>query len=285
LIFETWILGTISAVSGSDFTRGHLKTVVVFRVLRTLRLLRILRLVRILQHLPQLMVIVRGLGIALRAVACVLFLLLTIIYVGAILARGLFEGSSFGDEWFPSVTASMGTLMLECTLSGSRGTGLMREAYAEHPLYAVLLLLFVLLANVTMMGILAGILVQTVRTVAEAEREEKTVKELVKRMENLWNVVQHHDTDSDGKISASEFNALVSERDTARIMQTMDVDVEGLLNVSGFVFEQKKGRLGRQDFMTMVLDLRGCKKSTVKDHMETRKFIHSQVQDLAKQLT
>jgi len=148
--------------------------------------LRVLRLVRILRHVPQLMVIVRGLGIALRAVGCVLILLLTIIYAGAIVCRGLFEGSEFGKEWFPSVLTSMGTLMLECTLSGSRGTELMREAYAEHPFNAFLLLLFVLLANVTMMGILAGILVQTVRTVAEVEREEKTVRELVKTIKELW---------------------------------------------------------------------------------------------------
>lgn len=179
----------------------------------------------------------------------------------------------------------MGTLMLECTLSGSRGTSLMREAYAESPIYAFLLLLFVLLANVTMMGILAGILVQTVRTVAEVEREEKTVKDLGKMIEKLWDLAQNGDTDGDEKISAVEFNNLFSERDTARIMQTMDVDVEGLINVSGFVFEQMNGRLGMQDFLRMVLDLRGNKKATVKDHIETRKFIHSRFQDLVKQET
>lgn len=239
-------------------------------------------MVRLLRFMPQLMVIVRGLGIALRAVACVLILLLIIIYAGAIVARGLFEGSQFGDEWFSSVLASMGTLMLECTLSGNRGTGLMRQAYAQHPLYAFLLLLFVLLANVTMMGILAGVLVQTVKTVAEVEKEEKTVRDLVKTIEYIWVTVLKDGTDSEGQISAAELRALFSVKDTARIMRTMDVDVEGLVSVADFIFDQKKGRLGWKDFLKLVLNLRGSKKATVKDHIETRRFIHSQIQDLAQ---
>jgi len=280
-ISETWILGTVSAISGIDFTRDRLKTVVAFRVLRLLRLMRVLRLVRLLRHVPQLMVIVRGLGMAIRSVACVLALLLLFIYAGGIVGRGMFEGSAFGQEWFPSVLASMGTLMLECTLSGSRGTVLIRQAHAEHPIYALVLVLFVLL-NMTMMGILAGILVQTVRTVAEVEREEKTVRDLGKTIESLWAIVLEHDSDSDGKISVAEFQVLVSLDDTARIMRAMDVDVEGLLNLSGFIFDQHKGRMDSETFLKMVLDLRANKKATVKDHMETRKFLHSEVQTLSR---
>jgi voltage-gated sodium channel len=286
LIIETWVLGTISAVSGSSFTEGRLKTVVAFRVLRLFRLLRVLRLVRLLRHVPQLMVIVRGLGIALRSVACVLILLLIIIYAGAIVCKGLFEGSPFGKEWFPTVMASMGTLMLECTLSGSRGTGLMREAYTEHPVYAFLLLLFVLLSNVTMMGILAGILVQTVRTVAEVEKEDKTFGNLVKTIKNVWNMAVDIDSDGDGTVSAEEFGDLIKRGDTARVMHAMDVDVEGLISLSGFIFDQNQGRLGRQAFLQMVLDFRrGNKKATVKDHMETRKFIRSEFQTLESHLS
>jgi len=284
-ICETWILGTMSAISGIEFTGRGLNTVVAFRVLRLMRLMRVLRLVRLLHHVPQLMVIIRGLGMALRSVACVLALLLLFIYAGGIVGRGLFEGSAFGNEWFPTVLVSMGTLMLECTLSGSRGTALIREAHAEHPAYALLLLLFVLLANVTMMGILAGILVQTVRTVAEVEREEKSVRDLVKTMESLWNMVSQNDQDQDGKISWDEFAKMITGRDTARIMRAMDVDVEGLLNVASFVFDQYHGRMGREEFLQMVLDLRGNKKATVKDHMETRKFIHSQIQHLGRNST
>jgi len=244
---------------------------------RVLRLLRVLRLARVLQHLPELMVIVRGLGIAIRAIAVVLSLLGIIVYVGAIIFRGILEGTALGAMRFPNVPTAMGTLLLDCTLSGSRGTPLIREAYQEGIWYAAALLLFVLLANVTMMGVLAGLLVQTVKTVAEVEKEEKSIRELVNTMEKLWNHVLNVDADGNETINEAEFRSLMAIRQTARILHHMDVDVEGLVNLSSFFFDQKDGSLGRKDFLKMVLDLRGSKKATVKDHVETRKFLFAEL--------
>jgi len=86
-------------------------------------------------------------------------------------------------------------------------------------------------------------------------------------------------------MSANEFGTLIQACDTARILQAMDVDVEGLIGLSGFVFDQNNGRLERDTFLQMVLNLRGNKKATVKDHMETRKFLRSEIRTLGKHLT
>jgi len=221
------------------------------------------------------MVIIRGIGIACRAIGVVLALLFIIIYVGAIVFRVALEGTPLGLSRFPDVTAAMGTLLLECTLSGNRGTTLMREAFNQHPACALLVLVFVLLANVTIMGVLTGLLVQTVKTVAEVEKEEKMVKELVRTMDQLWGLVMEQDVDFDGFISGAEFCNLMELPDTVRMLQALEVDVEGLVNVSSFVFEQHGGTLSRSEFLRVILDLRGSKKATVKDHMETRKFFNA----------
>lgn len=228
-----------------------------------------------LQHLPELMFIVRGLGMAFRAILVVLLFLTGIIYMGAIIFRGMLEGSAFGAEWFPSVLGAMGTLMLDCTLSGARGTSLIREAYKESVVYAGLLLCFVLLANVTMMSVITGVLVQTVKTVAGAEKEEKSVKDLISTMDALWHSAMKHNEGVSGTIDEVDLRNMMSIKETALIMRQMDVDVEGMETVSGFIFEQHGGRLSRKDFLKMVLDLRGSQKATVKDHIETRKFVHA----------
>merc|ERR550534_1159048 len=121
--------------------------------------------------------------------------------------------------------------MLEFTLSGSRGTGLMREAWAVQPFSGLLMLLFVLLANITMLGVLTGLLVQTVKTVAEVEKEEKTVQQLVSTMGELWKELITHDRNSNGTVEREEFNELLSSKETARVMHTLDIDVEGLASV------------------------------------------------------
>merc|ERR1719362_2394920 len=229
------------------------------------------------------MVIVRGIGIALRAIAIVLMLLTGIIYVGAIVFRGLLEGTALGTIWFRDVPTAMGTLMLDCTLSGSRGTHLIREAYKESAAFAGLLLAFVLLSNVTMMGVLAGLLVQTVKTVAEAEKEEKTLKDLVSTMDTLWAWALKHDEDKSGTIDEMEFRNMIGFKETAKILRRMNVDVEGLVSVASFVFQQHEGKLDKKNFMNMVLDLRGSQKATVKDHMESRKHLHAELESLRSQ--
>jgi len=271
-ILETWILGTVAVVADTTLGGGGVKLLVIFRVLR---LLRVLRVARVLQHLPELMVIVRGLSRALRAIVVVLALLGMIVYVGGIVFKAVLEGSALGKEKFPNVATSMGTLLLDCSLSGSRGTALMRAAWDEHPIYGMMMLLFVLAANVTMLGVLTGLLVQTVKTVAEIEKEEKSVMQLVGSMDDLWKLMLSYDYDLDGKIDVSEFRDLLAVKETALLMQTLDVDVEGLANVAAFVFEQNRGFLRRKEFLQMVLDLRNSKKATVKDHIETRKFVYA----------
>jgi len=269
LVIEVWILGTIAAITGMSMGGAGMKLIIVFRVLR---LLRIMRLAHVLKHLPELLVIIRGLVRALRAIAVVLVLIGLNIYIAALVFTAVLDGSTLGRESFPTVNASMGTLMLDCTLSGSRGTAIMRAAWDEHPVLGVMVLVFVLLSNVTFFGVLTGLLVQTVKTVAEIENEEKSVKQLVCSMEELWNLMIGGDTDDDGKINVFEFTDLMSDKQTAKVLCALDLDVEGLASVASFVFEQHEGHLGRKEFLQMVLDVRNSKKATVKDHIETRKF-------------
>jgi len=279
LVFDVWVLGTIAAVADRALAGDGLKLIVVFRVLR---LLRILRLARVFHHLPELMVIVRGLGRALRAILVVIVLIGLTIYVAAMVFTVLLEGSALGREHFTTVGTSMATLMLDCTLSGARGTALMRAAWDVHPLFGMLVLFFVLVSNITMLGVLTGLLVQTVKTVAEVEKEEKSVRMLVRAMEDLWSYMLRGDTDDDGKIDMGEFSNVMKLKETARVMAALDVDVEGLASVSAFVFGQNQSRLGRKDFLQMVLDVRSSKKATVKDHIETRKFTQAALRETFK---
>jgi len=272
MVVETWVLTGIAALFDLNIGGGNLRMLSVFR---TLRLVRILRLAKVLRHVPELMVIVRGIGISLRAMAVVLALLGLVIYVNAIVFRVLMEGTSIGERKFGDVMSAMGTLLLDGALAGHKGGPVIREAWSESPFYAVLLFLFVLLANVTMMGVLTGLLVQTVKTVAEVEKEEKQIKHMGVTMANFWHALSQADEDGDGNIDEHELHKMLEDARKLKILQKMDVDVESLVNLSSFIFEQHGGSVTQEEFTTVVMDLRGSRKATVKDHVETRKFISS----------
>jgi len=253
-------------------------------ILRVLRLLRIMRLARVVRVLPELMVIIRGLGRALRAIMVVLILIGIFIFVAAILFTVLLEDTTLGQDKFPNMTTSIGTLMLDFILSGSRGTALMRSAWDVQPIFGVLMLLFVLLANITMLGVLTGLLVQTVKTVAEVEKEEIAGQQLASTMGELWKDMFDLDSNDNGKIRQHEFNELLSSKETARVLHTLNIDVEALADVSDFVFAQNNGSIGRQTLLEMAFDVRNNNKATVKDHIETRRFVQAEMFRIFKQV-
>jgi len=187
-----------------------------------------------------------------------------------------------GREQFATVTQAMGTLLLDCALSGTKGGPLMREAWAEHPIYGFLFFCFALLANVTMMGILGGLLVQTIKKVAELEEGEKAYIRNLEAMDDFWKHVQAIDENNDGFITVAELFKSLSEKKTVRLLKQMDVDPEALVFLSDFVFGQKNGRLRREEFNRWVLDLRDGQKGTLKDHMVTQKVIVGQVNQVVR---
>jgi len=276
---ETWVLWWLVEAFDIQVSNNNIR---MFAVLRMLRLVRVLRLIKLFRFLPELLVIVRGIGVAIRAISLVFMLLFVVIYIGAIVFRVLLEGTCFGNEHFETVMHAMGTLLLDCALSGTRGGPLMRKAYVEHPIYSVLLFVFVLLTNVTMMGLLVGLLVQTIKKVAEVEEDEKQSIRNLKSMNDFWKFVENMDSDSDGFITIDEFYNLLSRREALRLLKKMDVDPESLALLSEFVFTENQGKLSQADFNQWVLDMRGTQKGTIKDHIVTRKFMAMTLQHLFK---
>jgi len=269
LVLETWVLWFLIGVLSIQMSASNVR---VFSVLRMMRLVRVLRLVKLFRFLPEVLVIVKGIGVAMRPISLVFILLFMVIYVGAIIFRVLLEGTGFGDERFSTVMQAMATLLLDCAITGTRGGPLMKEAYLQHPAYSILIFIFMLLTNVTMMGLLVGLLVQTIKKVAEVEELEKKEDKNKQNMTDFWEHVRASDGDNDGYISIHEFYKLLGQRKTARLLKKMDVDPERLILLSDFVFDESDGRLSQEDFNQWVLDMRATQRGTIKDHIETRKF-------------
>jgi hypothetical protein len=227
------------------------------------------RMVRLLRANPELMVLVKGMTVATRSVIFTLTLLTIIIYVFAIAFTQLAEGTELAVERFSSVPAAMSTLLLWGTLPDM--ADLVEQVGGVNPLYSVLMLIFILLASLTVLNMLIGVLCEVVSVVSAVEKEQMTVQFVKSK---LLQLIETCGVDRDGNkfISRDEFATLLVMPEGARIIQDIGVDVVGLVDFADHIFSNGT-ELSFQEVFELVLQLRGTNTSTVRDIVDLRKFL------------
>eukprot|EP00439_Symbiodinium_sp_Y106_P037291 s2732_g4.t1 len=86
--FETWLLSLVQIFFGDISNSSS------FRLIRLLRLTRMARMARLLRSVPELLIIVRAIAIALRSVFFLMVLPFGLVYVFALLFSQLFDGKN-----------------------------------------------------------------------------------------------------------------------------------------------------------------------------------------------
>merc|ERR1712039_209535 len=123
---------------------------------------------------------------------------------------------------------------------------IVRDCAAEGPGFAILILLFILIATLTVMNMLVGVLVEVVGVVSAVEKEQLTVSYVKMRMVDM---LSHWDRNSskvgapdanDVRISKAEFERLLSRPEAARVIQEVGVDVIGLVDSADYIFAESE---------------------------------------------
>jgi hypothetical protein len=268
MILETYVLGVIMYFVSSDSgsTTGNQGAFLV--MLRMLRLVRMARLGKLLKRLPELLILMKGIFVAMRSVLCTLALLFVVIYVFALIFRLLAKGTVMANEGFNSVPESMATLLIGGTLPDLEG--IVMRTSRHHILYALLLLLFVLFSSLTLLNMLVGVLVEVVSVVSTSEKEHHEVMFVKDQLEKI--LASGIDADRDGNISKEEFCSLIENPVARRCLTNISVDVVGLVDITDFIFKGSES-LTFPEFMEVLYSLRGSNKATVRDIVDLRKFV------------
>lgn len=248
----------------------------MLRILRLLRLTRIARMARLLRALPELMILVRALSVAMRSVGFTMCLLLAIIYVFSIMFVEAARGTSLEKTYFSSVPQAMSTLLISSTMPDL--VEHVDDMYEGHAFFAFLFVLFVLLASLTVLNMLVGVLVEVVSTVSAVEKETMDVNFVRTSIKHMLDETGA-DTNHDQRISKEEFVDLLQVPDAARALQKIGVDVVGLVDYTDFLFASED-TLTFGDFMETLLQLRGSNSATVKDIVDVRKFLVDEITGL-----
>jgi len=199
---------------------GGLGDASLLRLVRLLRLTRMARMAKLLRALPELMILIKGMVAACRSVVLTLSLLVVVIYIFAILFTQITFGTDVGSNYFSSVSNSMYTLLVYGTFLDNVGK-ILTHLGDESYLFAGVFILFVLLAAMTLMNMLIGVLCEVVSVVAAVEKEEMMVS-FVKG--KLQSILREIDIDNDNAISKAEFQKLLGTPEAVKAFNDVDVD-------------------------------------------------------------
>jgi hypothetical protein len=147
--------------------------------------------------------------------------------------------------------------------------------------------IFILAASLTVMNMLIGVLCEVVSAVAASEREENSLHMVMSKVQKIF-FSMGLDEDNNGMISKEEFRKIVENREAARAINDLGVDVIELVDMADFFFAldysdtEYAKEFSFAEFMDMVVQLRGSNTATVKDIMLLRKFITVELQGLKK---
>eukprot|EP00930_Biecheleria_cincta_P001312 TRINITY_DN102444_c0_g1_i1.p1 TRINITY_DN102444_c0_g1~~TRINITY_DN102444_c0_g1_i1.p1 ORF type:complete len:833 (-),score=174.60 TRINITY_DN102444_c0_g1_i1:191-2611(-) len=281
VVIETWIMPFCILVFN---LKANLIDLSILRIIRLVKLLRLSRLHKVLRSVPELTIIMKGIGFASRSVSVFCLLWLIVIYVFAIFLKQLTEPFQVGKTHFSTVLMSANTLLLSAIMPDQMSLiNSMRED--EWYLFPIMVA-FVLLCSVILMYMLVGILVQVVGVITTSEKEAGTVSYLA---DCVRQKILEKELDLETLLlSQPEFEKLILDPDVSKVIGDIGVDFVVLLDMLDVIYEdaEKDGKKGLTfaDICDIILTMRGANQATVKDVKEQIRIMKSLIKGARQEI-
>lgn len=253
-----------------------------------------LRVARLLRSSPELFILIKAIVSASRATFFALSLLFVILYCYSVLFVQMLKGSYSGDLYFKNIASSLQNLFLHVALADE--ISLMFKDVANDSLIATAALLSVILiATITVMNMLIGVLVEAISAIAESERMAMQISIVESTLLSIFD--EDLDADQDALISKDELVKVVDSKAAVTALEDLGIDVIGLVESADHIFEDNfrgvteegqnaEENFGRMltfgEFMDVLLQLRGSNKATVRDIVDVKKYVNKVLKNVDK---
>jgi len=204
---------------------------------------------------------IKGMVTAAATVSYILGLLLIFTYVFAIAMTQLSFGTEFREKYFNGVALSMYSLIVYGTFLDSLAD-FCDDIRAESTPCLIAVTIYVVLASMTVMNMLIGILCEVISAVAVEERETMITEKVY---EKFGAILRGLDKDGDGTISFREVEVIVDNKDALDALGSVNVDPGDLVDVAEDFLSEEGKEMSFDDFMEMVLGCRQGLQATLKD--------------------
>lgn len=278
MVFETWLLTLVIALSSEGGQSGAGNTAIL-RLAKMFRLFRMLRITRLMRSMPEFFILIKALSVSSRATVFTLGFLLIVLYVYAIAFTQLLADTDVGAAYFSHTAHAIQSLFLHVTM-GDELSELASEIGKVSGFCLFLLYTVILIGAITLMNILIGVLCEAISNVADAERMSMQVQMVRETLRNI--VASDGDDDENRLIDKGEFVKILHSRAAVCALEEIGIDVVGLVDAAEAIFEDRgedpdkhnfNRALSFDDFMEMILQLRGENKAKVKDILDLKWYI------------
>jgi voltage-gated sodium channel len=273
MIGEAWVTPAVMMVADVMSQRPGRRqagNTSLLRVARVIKVLRMLRISRLMHACPEFFILMKAIASATRAVFFTLMFLIVVLYVFGITFTTLLKDRDLGQRKFKTVGLSMQTLFVQGALMDDLTT-LMNDTMRES--FACWLLLYILLvvASITIMNMLIGVLCEATTAVAETERNAMYVAHVQNTLAEV--LFDDCDEDHDGKIKKSEFMRILESSRACKAIEEVGVDPVGLVAIADTIFcNDETGEYDKEldfgNFMEILLEFRSTNTATKKDALE-----------------
>jgi len=280
MIIETWFLVLTMWAMGIE-NGADLGPISILRVVRMAKMARMARMVRLVRAFPELVVLLKGIKAAIRSVVTFSLLWILMIYIYSVVFKQVSDGSVIGRQYFATIPIAMNTLLLRVILPDF--ADILDEVAAETPYLWPVMISFIMLASITMMNMLTGVLVEVVSVLSAVEKESMMVSHVAT---SLRNCMAYLEKDTSLDLSHAEFRHLLVQPEIASIVQEAGVDVVCILEQSDLIFESlheedSDGEMSFEKFIDTILNMRTANAATVKDIQSNIRVLSKTVKSTA----
>jgi voltage-gated sodium channel len=271
VVMETWLMYLIWFISDGQlsFSAGPMTLLKIVRLCRTARIVRLLRM------FPELLVLIRGIGIAIRSVFFTLVLLIVLTYVFSICLKIMTVGDpEINEQYFPTVWAGAKNMLLWAIVPDLEDK--FDIISSAGFLSTIMFTAFIFIVSLTMLNMLIGVLVEVIGVVSSLEREQLEINHM---KDGLAQLLLQADVECSGEVTIKEFVRLLSNNSAVQFLASVGIDAVALVDISEYMFKGSD-TYEYSDMVGALLELRGSNTCTVKDIISLRKWLVHQLQDM-----
>lgn len=259
-VLDMWILTPI--IEDTSF-------LIALPILRALRVARVARLARIAAFFKELHLLWGALLNSLRSLFWLLILMLTVMYISAVMLTRLIGKNGVYDDdpalradielWFGSVSGSMYTLFQIMTLE-SWSMGIVRPVLAKQPLMWLFFIPYIIGTTLMILNLITGAVVDKTLGASALKGEEKRRArrdQMDAVMPDLEAVFAEMDTDGDELLDLAELKAGLNNPKIVKTLQKLDIPIASGLAETVFAIldDDHSGHVSFVEFLHTLMAL------------------------------